>query len=374
MTFTHLEVHSHYTLLGATASAPELVARGQADGLTRLALTDTNALYGAVAFDRACRAAGIQPIIGMTVTVLTPGPSPVATGEGSSSVTGEGRSAAAGHLVLLAINRAGYRSLCRLSSLIQGRPDREAVAARGLAWDEIAAHREGLICLSGGRMGWIERCLRAGDVSAAQLYAGRLAGIFEENACLALEIHTPADEAIAAEVVALGRRLGLPAAAVQPVYCLSAEDAPKLRLLAAIRENRRLREPEAEDEDEGEGENEHEDGVPAISPANFRALRSGMEASAGFRGRGERPAKASNPEDHPDIRMNVSSGVLDAHWLSPAEIASRYARFPRRSRRRARSRRAAATRCPMAVRSGLHSSCPPGKRPMTRSRPWRQQD
>ncbi len=81
MTFTHLEVHSHYTLLGATASVLELVARGQADGLTHLALTDTNALYGAVAFDRACRAAGIRPIIGMTV--LTPNPSPVATGESS---------------------------------------------------------------------------------------------------------------------------------------------------------------------------------------------------------------------------------------------------------------------------------------------------
>ncbi len=314
MTFTHLEVHSHYTLLGATASAPELAARGQADGLTHLALTDTNALYGAVAFDRACRAAGIRPIVGMTVTVLTPGPSPVdpqiaATGEGSSSATGEGSSSAAGHLVLLAINRAGYRSLCRLSSLIQGGPDREALAARGLTWDEIAAHREGLICLSGGRMGWIERCLRAGDVSMAQLYAGRLAGIFEENAYLALEIHTPADEAVAAEVAALGRRLGLPTAAVQPVYCLSAEDAPKLRLLAAIRGNRRLREPEAEDEDEGEDENE-------------------MEASAGFRGRGERPAKASSPGEHLNIHTIASPLPGDVHWLSPVEIAARYARFP----------------------------------------------
>ncbi len=214
--------------------------------------------------------------------------------------------------MLLAINRAGYRSLCRLSSLIQGRPDREAVAASGVTWEEIAAHREGLICLSGGRMGWVERFLRAGDVSAAQLYAGRLAGIFEENACLALEIHTPADEAVATEVVALGRRLGIPTVAVQPIYCLSPEDAPKLRLLAAIRENRRLREPEAEDKDEGEDENE---------------MAAEAAALADFRGRGERPAKASIPGNHLNINT-IASNTPDAHWLSPAEIAARFARFP----------------------------------------------
>ena len=65
--FTHLEVHSHFTLLGGTASIPDLVGRALADGMTHLALTDTNALYGAVAFDRLCRESGIRPILGMTV-------------------------------------------------------------------------------------------------------------------------------------------------------------------------------------------------------------------------------------------------------------------------------------------------------------------
>ena len=54
MAFAHLEVHSHFTLLGATPSVPELASRAHEDGLTHLALTDTNALYGAVAFARAC--------------------------------------------------------------------------------------------------------------------------------------------------------------------------------------------------------------------------------------------------------------------------------------------------------------------------------
>lgn len=309
MTFTHLEVHSHFTLLGATPSVPELVARGQADGLTHLALTDTNALYGAVAFDRACRAAGIRPIIGMTVTT----PSPVGTGEGGGG----------GHLILLATDPAGYRSLCRLSSLIQGRPDREAAAAHGLTWDEIAAHREGLVCLSGGWMGWIERFLRAGDTAAAQAYAGRLAGIFDEDAYLALELHRPEDERMAAEVMALGRRLGIPTVAVQPVYCLSPDDAPKLRLLAAIRENRRLWEAEDEAEDKVEAENEDEFDA-ALVYAKTRTSRSRIEASAGHSPYPHKPAKASIPE----ARYGEDAQRDDTHWLSPAEIAARFARFP----------------------------------------------
>ena len=72
MEFGHLEVHSHYTLLGATAPVEDLVARAAAEGLGHLALTDHNALYGAVAFDRACRAAGLVALTGMTVSVAPP--------------------------------------------------------------------------------------------------------------------------------------------------------------------------------------------------------------------------------------------------------------------------------------------------------------
>ena len=254
MNLTHLEVHSHFTLLGGTASVDQLVGRAAADGLGCLALTDTNALYGAVAFARACRQANIRPIIGMTLAVA---PSPELDAHAGG---------AAGHLTLLALNTAGYRSLCRLSSLIQGSPDREALAARGLTWDDLQANREGLICLSGGRRGWIERGLRAGNRAAAQVYAGRLAGIFDDNAGLALELHTAADHTIAAEIVALARRLGLPVVAIQPIYCLQAADATRLRLLAAIRENRPL--------------------------------------------------------------ADVGADVVPSHWLSPGEMAARFATFP----------------------------------------------
>jgi len=226
LTFTHLEVHSHYTLLRATASIDELVAQAQADKLTSLALTDTNALYGAVAFDKACRAAGIRPILGLTLSVARP------PDDMGAIVLDQ-----PGQLVLLATGQAGYRSLCGLSSLIQGRPDREVKASQGLDWDELGQYVDGLICLSGGRRGWIYRYIQAGDPSAASRYLAKLGGIYGQNLYLSLEIHQESDQAIAQEVITLGQRFGLPPVAVQPVYYLQPAGASTLRLLKAIDRN-----------------------------------------------------------------------------------------------------------------------------------------
>jgi DNA polymerase-3 subunit alpha len=226
--FAHLHVHSHFSLLAGTAGVSELAARAAADGMTHLALTDHNVMYGAAAFDRACRSHGVQPILGMSVSAGPPDEELMAD------------AGATGRLVLLATGPEGYRSLSRLSSLIQAAPDRAAAGDEGLGWEILKSHRKGLICLSGGRRGWIERLLRAGDGTAAQRYAARLAAIYGENTFLSLELHHPQDAEIGREMQAIGQRLGLSTVAVQPVYCLSMEDTPTLRLLAAIDRNQPL--------------------------------------------------------------------------------------------------------------------------------------
>jgi DNA polymerase III alpha subunit len=132
--FTHLETHSSYTLLGSTVPVAALAARAASEGMSHLALTDTNALYGAVTFNRACLAAGVQPIIGMTLSVASEEPD-----------------APAGQLVLLATGPpvtapcAGFLPLYRL--LLSG----ELLASQGLGWGALAQQRAGLICLSGRR-------------------------------------------------------------------------------------------------------------------------------------------------------------------------------------------------------------------------------
>jgi DNA-directed DNA polymerase III PolC len=223
----HLHVHSHFTLLGATPSVDELAERAAAEEMSHLALTDTHRLSGAVAFARACRRHAIAPIIGMTVQVMPPEP--------LAEVAG-----GAGELQLLAQSPAGYRSLCRLSSLLLTDPtaaDGRPLALPASALKEQAA---GLLCLSGGRRGWVERLLRQGNRPAAGRAAAWLAGLFGEAAWLALEVALPGDEQIAEAQIELAHRLGIGAVAVQPIYTLLPNDHDRLRLLTAIARNTRL--------------------------------------------------------------------------------------------------------------------------------------
>ena len=226
--FTHLHVHSHFTLLGATPSPDELVARATQDGLRQLALTDANALFGAVAFARACRAANVRPIIGLTAAVALP-----------AAELPPDAGAPCGRLVLLATNPAGYRSLCRLASLYQADSDRARRQRGGFAWGELRDHTDGLICLTGGRADWLERFLRAGNRGAATRYVAQLGGLFDARCGLAVspDLLGGPLRPLADEIIALGRRFGLRAVAAQPIYCLDARQRPQLRLLAAIDAN-----------------------------------------------------------------------------------------------------------------------------------------
>lgn len=224
---THLHVHSRYSLLTATPSIEELVAAATANQMDHLALTDHNALYGAVEFCAACTKADVQPIVGMTLKVQLP----QAPAESAPE-----------QFVLLAANHAGYQSLCRLTSLIQASPDRELRAQQGVSWEELKANHQGVIAIAGGRRSWLQRWIAASDLKAANTFLGRFAGLFEEQGYLALELHTARDHAIAQQVNRLAQRFGLPVIAVQPVYTLLPAERPRLRLLAAIDRNCRLEE------------------------------------------------------------------------------------------------------------------------------------
>ncbi|MCL4870609.1 MAG: DNA polymerase III subunit alpha [Anaerolineae bacterium] len=294
MLFTHLQVHSHYSLLEATATIDGLVGYAAAAHLTHLPLTDSNALYGALAFAKACRAIHIQPIIGLTLAVARPEDTDTLR---MSSLPDE----AAGRLVLLAANPAGYRSLCCLSSLVQGSPERETLIQRGVGWEALKAHREGVICLSGGRQGWLERLVRQGDRAAASRYAAKLAGLYGDRAYISLEIHHPDDEPITQELAALGRRFGLPVAAAQPIYCLTPDETTRLPLLAAIRQNRSLGEV-------GNGQ----------SVVSSEQLAVGSE-----------PSPVSSRQSPSLSPLSPQPSLLSPyHWLSPEEVQARFHHLP----------------------------------------------
>ena len=230
MNIAYLRTHSYYSLKQALPSPEELVGAAAAAELTALALTDHEAMIGAVGFRARCAEVGVQPIIGLVVPVAVELMRELARDE----------------LVLLAQNPAGYHSLARLSTVLQSAPERARWQQHGLPWPEVQAAAAGVICLTGGQRGILWSLVAAGDRAGATRYLSRLGGTFAENAYLSLELHRPEDRAIAGEIEQLGHRFGLAGVAVQPVYQMRPTQREQLRLLAAIDRNCSLEEVPAE--------------------------------------------------------------------------------------------------------------------------------
>ncbi|MBY0472714.1 DNA polymerase III subunit alpha [Patescibacteria group bacterium] len=124
--FTHLHVHSHYSLLGALPKIPALVAMAKERGLETLALTDINNLYGAIEFIKECKSAGIKPIVGVDVELETNG-----------------------RLILLAENEMGYKNLL---ALVTDSYFREAEGSPVVTHEMLRARKEGIIAITPPRL------------------------------------------------------------------------------------------------------------------------------------------------------------------------------------------------------------------------------
>ncbi len=222
--FTNLRVHSHFSLMQAVPSVEQLVERAVGAQQRALALTDHRLLTGAVAFDRACRAAGIKPLVGLTVDLALP-----------ADEVRPDAFAPHGELTLLSRNRTGYQNLCRLSSLLGV----SSATLPALSWDDLKAHHEGLVCLTGGRKGWLERYARSGHLSAARRHLARLAGLFDGSCFLAVSdtLTRERNLGLLDDLLQTARGFGVTAVAVRPVYVLDRDDASLLPLMSAIRHN-----------------------------------------------------------------------------------------------------------------------------------------
>ena len=180
--FTHLHVHSEFSLLDGLGRITELVDTAAQLGMDSMAITDHGALYGAVAFYQAARTKGIKPIIGVETYVAR-----------RSMTDKEGKADAQPfHLILLAQDLVGYRNLCRLvtDAHIDGyyykpRIDRE----------HLAAHSEGLIGLSSCLRGEIPKALEVEDWELARNLAGEYGDIFgKDRFYLELQDHGMPDQ------------------------------------------------------------------------------------------------------------------------------------------------------------------------------------
>ena len=231
MSFVHLHVHTEYSLLDGACRIDALPERAKALGQTALAVTDHGVMYGAVAFYKACRAAGVKPLIGCEVYVAP----------GSRFGREHKVDSEYSHLILLCKNDLGYRNLCYLVSA--GFTEGFYLKPR-IDWPLLREHAEGLVCLSGCLAGYIARNAAAGDYANAKAKALELREIFGEDFYLEVQDHGIPEERRALNgMLRIHEETGIPLVLTNDAHYLSREDAANQDVLLCIQTGKTLAEP-----------------------------------------------------------------------------------------------------------------------------------
>ena len=224
--FTHLHLHTEYSLLDGACRINRLMERVKELGQTSVAITDHGVMYGVVDFYKAAKKAGVHPIIGCEVYVAT-----------RTRFDKVNRMDGSYHLVLLCENETGYRNLIKLVSagFTEGfyskpRIDKEL----------LEKHHEGLIALSACLAGEIPRALASGDFEKAKetaLYYQNLFG--PDRFYLEIQDHGLEEQKLVLPMlVRLSRETGIPLVATNDAHYLTKEDAKMQRVLICIQTNK----------------------------------------------------------------------------------------------------------------------------------------
>ena len=233
MSFTHLHVHTEYSLLDGACRISEIMDRVKELGQSAIAITDHGVMYGCIDFYKAAKAAGVKPIIGCEVYVARRGMEDRVHGIDNESY----------HLVLLCENRKGYENLCLLVSEAFGR------GFYGKPRVDLALlekHHEGLIALSACLAGAVAQNLMSEDYDAARDYALRLSEIFgQDNFFLELQDHgIPAQRAVNQGILRISRETGLPLVVTNDAHYLRKEDASIQDVLLCVQTGKTLEDPD----------------------------------------------------------------------------------------------------------------------------------
>ncbi|MEE2693134.1 MAG: DNA polymerase III subunit alpha [Pseudomonadota bacterium] len=210
--FIHLHLHSAYSLSEGAIRIGKLRDLCLAQSMPAVAITDTNNLFGALEASETLSAAGVQPIIGLQQGF-----------EIEALATAEGKRARPAPLVFLAQNEAGYRNLMKLTSAAFLRSAREDAPCADLSW--LDGLSEGLICLTGGYDGALDRLVRVGRGDEARGLLERLSALFPARLYVELQRHEGRDwRASEAELVDMAYDLGLPIVATNEPYFPKPDD------------------------------------------------------------------------------------------------------------------------------------------------------
>lgn len=230
MDFTHLHVHTEFSLLDGSGKIGEMVARAKELGMNSLAITDHGAMYGVIDFYRAAKAAGIKPIIGCEIYMTTE------SRFDRENVQGEDRYY---HLVLLAENDTGYHNLMKIVS--HGFTDGFYYKPR-VDYEILEKYSEGLIALSACLAGVVQRFLGRGLYAEAREEALHLQEIFGEgNFFLELQDHgIPEQKMVNSQLLRMSEEENIPLVCTNDVHYTYDSDVEAHDILLCIQTGKRL--------------------------------------------------------------------------------------------------------------------------------------
>ena len=224
--FTHLHLHTEYSLLDGACRIEGLMQRVKALGQTAVAITDHGVMYGCADFYKAAKKAGVKPIIGCEVYVAT-----------RTRFDKVNRIDGSNHLVLLCKNETGYKNLIKMVSagFTEGFYNKPRVDH-----ELLEEYHEGLICLSACLAGEIPQALLAGDYEKAKNLARYYEDLFGKgNYYIEIQDHRLDEQrTVLPLLVRLSRETGIPLVATNDAHYLEKEDSRMQHILICIQTNK----------------------------------------------------------------------------------------------------------------------------------------
>ena len=229
MAFTHLHVHSSYSLLDGAGKIPEMIARIKELGMDSCALTDHGVMYGVIDFYKEAKKQGIHPILGSEIYLTE-------HMEEKSVQKGEARYF---HLVLLAENETGFHNLMKLVSL--GFTEGYYYKPR-VDYAVLEKYHEGIIALSACLAGEVSRALREGNYEKAKEAALHYEGIFGKgNFFLEMQDHGyPEQKLVNQGMRRLHEETGIPLVVTNDIHYTYKEDAKPHDILLCLQTGKKL--------------------------------------------------------------------------------------------------------------------------------------
>ena len=224
MAFTHLHVHTEYSLLDGSGKIKELLPRAKELGMDSIAITDHGVMYGVIDFYKKAREAGIKPILGCEIYVAPGSRFDREVGKGDDRYH---------HLVLLAENNEGYKNLMKI--VTRGFTEGYYYRPR-VDYEILERYHEGIIALSACLAGEIPGKLLKNDEEGAKASALRLQSIFGEgNFFLELQDHGIREQTLVnTGLIRMSKETGIPLVATNDVHYIMAEDDVPHDLLLCI--------------------------------------------------------------------------------------------------------------------------------------------